>query len=182
MLYRQGDEIGGFYYLKAGKIIISILRKDGYERIIDFVYPESLLGEQMVNDEPAFTTAKAQVDSTLYFFSEYKFKELCEAHPEAASEFGISLIRKIRLFANINLVLNAPIDVQLAFFLLNLAEKKASNTIEVNQTSLANYIGKSRVAVWKVLKEWKEEDIIEINKRSIIIKNIERLKRKMNDH
>lgn len=78
--------------------------------------------------------------------------------------------------------MNAPIDLQLAFFLLNLAEKKASNTIEVNQTSLANYIGKSRVAVWKVLKEWKEEDIIEINKRSIIIKNIERLKRKMNDH
>jgi len=49
VLFRQGDKIGGFYYLQAGKMIISILRQDGYERIIDFVYPGSLLGEQMVN-------------------------------------------------------------------------------------------------------------------------------------
>jgi len=76
-------------------------------------------------------------------------------------------------------VLNAPIDIQLAFFLLNLSEKKASDTIEVNQTSLANYIGKSRVAVWKVLKEWRAEGIIAINKRSLIIKDIEKLRRKI---
>lgn len=95
MLYRQGDEIGGFYYLKAGKIIISILRKDGYERIIDFVYPESLLGEQMVNDEPAFTTAKAQVDSTLYFFQKINLKSCVKLTQKQQVNLASPLFEKL---------------------------------------------------------------------------------------
>lgn len=169
VLFRQGDKAGGFYYLKEGKVMISVLRQDGFERIIDFVYSGSLIGEQMINKTASFTTAKLEVDSILYFFSIEQFEKLCDEHPKASSEFGKSLIQKIRLLANINSVLNSPIDVQLAFFLLNLYKKKGKKAIDINQTSISNYIGKSRVAVWKVLKEWRNEDIIEINNQSFII-------------
>lgn len=178
ILFRQGDEVGGFYFLQEGKVVISVIRQDGFERIIDFVYPGSLIGEQMIYSKASFTTAKLQVDSTLYYFSERQFELLCKEHPEVSHEFGNSLIQKIRLLANNNSILNAPIDVQLAFFLMNLYEKNGSNRININQTSLANYIGKSRVAVWKVLKEWKDEEILEVNKQSFVIKDIEKLKDK----
>src|SRR5699024_11119866 len=141
--------------------MISVLREDGFERIIDIVYPDSLIGEQMIYSEASFTNAKAQVDSTLYYFSKSQFELLCKAHPKVAIEFGKSLIKKIRLQANSNSILNAPIAVQLAYFLISLTEKKNSNIINISQTTLANYIGKSRVAVWKVLKEWKDEDVLE---------------------
>ena len=179
VLFQQGDKANGFYYLQNGNVIISILREDGYERIIDFVFPGSLIGEQMINNTTSFTTAKLHADSILYFFSRGQFEELCLVHPEVSQEFGNSLIQKVRLLAKINSVLNAPIDVQLAFFLLNLHEKKGNETIEVNQITISNYIGKSRVAVWKVLKEWRNDEIIDINNQSFVIKDIEKLRGKM---
>ena len=98
----------------------------------------------MIYSKASFTTAKLQVDSTLYYFSEEQFELMCKEHPKVSHEFGNSLIQKIRLLANTNSILNAPIDVQLAFFLLNLHVKKGSNIININQTSLSNYIGKSK--------------------------------------
>src|SRR5699024_3912208 len=157
VLFRQGDIVNGFYFLKEGKVKISVLREDGYERIIDFVFPGSLIGEQMINGNASFTSATLLTDSILYFFSKNQFELLGKENPDTIQEFGYSLIHKIRLLATINTILNAPIDVQLAHFLLNLYEKNADDTIELTQTSISNYIGKSRVSVWKVLKEWKND-------------------------
>ena len=176
VLFRQGDIVNGFYFLKEGKVKISVLREDGYERIIDFVFPGSLIGEQMINGNASFTSATLLTDSILYFFSKNQFELLGKENPDTIQEFGYSLIHKIRLLATINTILNAPIDVQLAHFLLNLYEKNADDTIELTQTSISNYIGKSRVSVWKVLKEWKNDGIIEMNNQSIILTNIEKLK------
>lgn len=179
VLFHQGDKADGFYYLKEGSVMISVLREDGYERIIDFVLPGSLIGEQMINKTSSFTTAKLLLDSVFYFFSTNNFEALCQKHPEVPQAFENSLIQKVRLLASINSILKAPIDVQLAFFILNLHDKDGNKTIKVNQTSLSKYIGKSRVAVWKVLKEWKHDDIIDINNQFFVIKNIEKLKEKM---
>ena len=179
VLFQQGDKANGFYYLQKGNVIISILREDGYERIIDFVFPGSLIGQQMINRTSSFTTARLFSDSILYLFSKEQFEVLCREHPEVSEEFGNSIIRNIRLLANINSVLNAPIETQLAFFLINLYEKKGNEMIQVNQTTISNYIGKSRVAVWKVLKEWRNNEIIDINNQSFVIKDIEKLKEKM---
>lgn len=176
ILFRQGASTTGFYYLMEGKIMISVLREDGYERIIDFVFPGSLTGEQLINGGTSFTTAKSITDSTLYYFSKEQFEQLTQDHPEVSRQFGYSLIKKIRLLATINSILNAPVEVQLAHFLLNLAEKKGNVEIDITQTSLANYIGKSRVSVWKVLKAWRSEGTIEILNQVFILKNIQKLK------
>src|SRR5690625_4791489 len=174
-VYIQGEHINGFYYVHEGNIAISVLREDGYERIIDLVYPGSLIGEQMINGSASFTNATALVDSTLYFFSAEHFALLSKVHSKASHQFGTSLISKVRLMANINTILNAPVDVQLAHFLLHLAEKERTNHISINQTSLSKYIGKSRVSIWKVLKEWRENDVIEMERQRIVLKDLDRL-------
>lgn len=176
ILFRQGDKLAGFYYLKKGKAAISILREDGYERIIDIVFSGSLMGEQMINNTESFTTIKLLSDSTLCFFSKEQFDLLLKDHPEVSREFEVSLISKIRLLANISVILNASVEVQLAQFLVNLSEKKESNTLKLTQTSIAKFLGKSRVSIWKVLKEWKSAEILEINNQEIVIKKLDKLK------
>lgn len=177
-LFRQGDIINGFYYLQEGKVMISVLRDDGYERIIDFVYSGSLLGEQLINRTTSFTTATLLTDATLYFFSIDQFERLTVEHPDISKQFAYSLIDKIRMLAQINTIINAPIEVQLAHYLLNLHKKNGSNTIHLTQKFIAQYIGKSRVAIWTVLKKWKSEGIIEITNQTFILKKIEKLKEK----
>jgi|SRR5699024_5935597 len=179
VLFRQGDRTSGFYYVKDGKVKISVLREDGYERIIDFVFPGSLVGEQMINNTASFTTAKLIVDSTLFYFSKEEYELLVNKHPVVSQHFETSLIKKIRLLANINSILNAPLEIQLAYFILNLYEKENTEVLEFSQTSLSKYIGKSRVSVWKVLKEWRNDKVIEIKNQTITIKNINQLRQKL---
>jgi|SRR5690625_2672079 len=179
VLFRQGDKSNGFYFLQDGIIMISVLREDGYERIIDFVFPGSLSGEQMINNTASFTTATLMVDSTLYYFSKKQFTIMVKKYPEIAQQLSNSLINKVRLLANINAILNAPVDVQLAHFLLNLHEKKGIKSIELTRNTIAKYIGKSRVAIWKVLKEWQDEGIVEIKNQIFDLKNLDKLKAKI---
>lgn len=178
VLFRQGDIINGFYYLQNGKVMISVLRDDGYERIIDFVYSNSLIGEQLVNGTPSFTTATLLTDATLYFFSIDQFERLIKEHPESSKQFAYSLIKKIRMLAQVNTILNAPVDVQLAHYFLSLHEKNGNNTIHLTQKSIAQYIGKSRVSIWTVFKKWKSEGIIEITNQTFILKKVDKLKEK----
>ncbi|WP_068672089.1 Crp/Fnr family transcriptional regulator [Oceanobacillus sp. Castelsardo] len=179
VLFRQGDITNGFYYLLHGKAMISLLRDDGYERIIDFVFPGFLIGEQTLDGNASFTTAALVTDSTLYFFSKDHFERMTYEHPEVSEQFVHSIIKKMRMLVDINMILNSPVDVQLAHFLLNLREKKGDNTIHLTQKSVANYIGKSRVSIWSVLKEWKKEGIIEITNQTFILKNAEKMREKI---
>lgn len=176
ILYRQGDKINGFYYVHKGKIAISLLREDGYERIIDFVFPGSLTGELILNSNAATTTATLLTDSTLYYFSKDQFELLSKKYPDTLYQVNYSLIKKIRFLTNINLILKAPVAVQLAHFFLTLYERTQNRDIELSQTTISKYIGKSRVAIWKVMKEWKKEGIIEVNNNKIRIKQLKRLR------
>jgi CRP-like cAMP-binding protein len=182
ILFRQGDSGDGFYYLQAGMVMISVLREDGYERVVDFVYPGSLIGEQRINRSTSFNTATLIVDSTLYYFSKSQFERLVRKYPQASLSFGHSLVRKIRMMASINKILNAPVDIQLAHFLLMLYTKSGDNAIDITQTLMAKYLGKSRVSIWKVLKEWRNEDVLEICNQSLRLKDIQHLQKIVNQY
>lgn len=175
VLFQQGDVINGFYYLQEGKVMISMLREDGYERIIDFVYPGTLIGEQLLNGKPSFTNATLLRESSLYFFSKEQFEKLAAKHQETSREFGNSLIQKVRMLVNLQFIENASVEVQLAHFLLNLREKNNKDAIELDQNLIAKYIGKSRVSLWKVLKKWRAESIVEITNGIILLKDVEAL-------
>ncbi|MFD1707866.1 Crp/Fnr family transcriptional regulator [Siminovitchia sediminis] len=177
ILFRQGEKGSGFYYLADGEVKISILREDGYEKIIDYVSPGRLIGEQGLN-QVYFATAETTIDSTLYYFSEQNFRDLCAVEPEAAQEFGYSLIAKIRMMARAKFVLNAPADIQLAYYLHLLYEKTGSPILAIDQNSISNYIGKSRVTVWKIFKEWKNDHLIDISDGMIHLKDVDKLKQK----
>lgn len=181
-LFRQGDTGKGFYYLSAGEIKISMLRDDGYEKIIDYCFSGELIGEQGLTKNYYFVTAETTLDSNLYYFSEKNFRYLCTKYPEAAQEFGLSLVNKIRVLANAEAVLNAPADIQLAYYLYSLHKKIGSNAISLDQTSISNYIGKSRVTVWKIFQKWKDENIIEVSEKVIYLHDINKLRQKFDGY
>ncbi|MFF2446342.1 Crp/Fnr family transcriptional regulator [Neobacillus sp. NPDC058068] len=179
VLFRQGYQGTGFYYLKDGEIKISIVGYNGDERIIDIVFTGEILGEHGIHHSPYITTAEAIKDSTLYYFPSKNFQDLCLEVPEAVNEINRSLATKIRLLVNIKSILNASVEIQLAYLFYRLYEKTKNTKISLNQTTLSNFLGTSRVTIWKILNQWKMENIILIKDRTIFINDIQKITRKL---
>lgn len=175
ILYRQGEIGSGFYYLDQGEVKIKLLSDKGDERIIDYISPGELLGEQGIKGEAYFTTASVTKTSTLFYFSNEAFQQICKDHPTAANIIMNSIIRKVRLLAKTVSLQNSSMEHQMAHFLYKLYKKHRKTDLTIDQTSLAHYIGTSRVTVYKILQQWKTREIITITNRKIHLIDVEKL-------
>lgn len=174
VVYHQGGEGKGFFYLSKGAIKITLLSNEGIERTVNYVPEGMLFGEHGVRNEAYLTSAISNCPSEIYFFSDEALGMICNEHPEAASIFTNSLIYKFRILAEIIAFLNSPVEQQMAHFLLKLVSENGN--VPIDQTSLACYIGTSRITVNKILNKWKNQRWIQLSNRSIDILDINQLK------
>ncbi|MFD2443768.1 Crp/Fnr family transcriptional regulator [Bacillus sp. CGMCC 1.16607] len=174
VIYRQGETGRGIYYLSKGEIKINLLSDKGDERIINVVPPGMLFGEHGIGQEPYLTGAVSTRPSVIYRFSDEDISQICKEHPEAATIYTNSLIYKFRTLAEIISLIDSPVEQQMAYYLLKLYHENGN--VPMNQTSLAKYIGTSRITVNKVIQKWKQESFIELSNRQIIIKDMEKIK------
>lgn len=177
VIYRQGEIGDGFYYLEQGEIKIDLLSEQGGQRILDYVFPGELFGEQGINMEPYFSTATVTVPSYIFYFSNHAFEQIRSEHPEAGEIIINSVVSKIRLLAETVSYINSPMEQQLAHFLHKLHTKYGSNVISIDQTSLARYIGTSRITVYKILQQWKKDGILTISNNKLHLMDLDKIKR-----
>lgn len=170
VIFNQGDMGDGFYYLHKGLIKIVTSTAKGNERILNIVVPGQLSGVQAMDRQIHFTTAVAVKDSVLYHFSCERFAELMNMQPELSHLFAQTVNQKMRilLFA-INLKALTS-EQQIAALLLNICEEFKNHEVPLSQQDLANCTGLTRITVYKTLKQWKEDGLIEIENRKFIIK------------
>ncbi len=175
ILYRQGERGNGFYYVAEGNVNIKIISDQGIERIVDYTPEGFLIGEQGILEKPYMTTAITETKSILYYFSNETFQEICKKHRDAGTLFMNSLIQKIRLLAETVSLLNSPVELQMAHFLHKLYHKYGSSHLPISQTSLAQYIGTSRISIYKILQQWLERELIDVRNRSIYLLDIKQI-------
>lgn len=176
IIYHQGTAGNGFYYLHEGLIKIVTSTTKGGERILDIEGPGQVFGEQALDEKPYFSTAIAVKDSVLYSFSCERFNELIISDPELLSLFMSSTIHKIRILAEEIMLKTITSEQQIAFTLLKMSHACKNYEIYLTQQELANYTGLTRITVYKVLKKWKEDELIDVVNRMFIIKQPETLK------
>lgn len=170
VIYHQGESGKGFYYLESGAVKVSILSDKGDERIVNYVPEGMLLGEHGIKKQGSYlTTAITTASSTLYFFSQENFSTICANNPDAINIFVHSLIYKFRTLADVVSLLDCEVEQQIAYYLLKLLHDNGG--VFVNQTSLSQYVGASRITVNKILQKWKQAGWIQIAGREIHILN-----------
>jgi CRP/FNR family transcriptional regulator, cyclic AMP receptor protein len=174
VVYHQGSEGRGFFFLSSGGIKITLLSQEGVERTVNYVPEGMLFGEHGARKENYLTSAITTCPSVIYHFSDEALETICTEHPEAACIFTNSLIYKFRILAEIISFLNSPVEQQMAHYLLKLINENGSFSID--QTSFARYIGTSRITVNKILNKWKNQKLIRLSNRTIDILDINHLK------
>lgn len=174
-IYKQGTLGEGFYYLHKGLVKIVTSTVKGKDRLLNIVVPGQIMGLQSMDQQTHFTTAIAVKNAVVYHFSCAQFLEMLKVRPELLSLMTQTVNQKMRILLNAINMKALTSEEQIARLLLNICEEFKSHEVPLSQQELADCAGLTRITVYKILKKWREEDIIELHNRTFVIKRPEML-------
>lgn len=185
----QRDEIGNFFFLIcSGKVKVIIETEEGKEGILSILYPKEFFGEMSLLDgEPRSASIVALEETSVILINRDDFLNLLYKHPEIALKILKTLslrLRKANRQIETLMFLDAP--GRIARTLIDIAEEKGKKVengicidLEFTRQELGNLIGVSRETTIRVLKGFEEEGILSIERNHIIIKDMEKLKKRI---
>ena len=178
-IFNQGQAGEGNNYLHQGLVKIVTFSSNGNERILDIPKPGQFIGEQVMDHRFYFSSAYTIEDSVIYYFPLQKMQQIINHSPEVNLLIINSMIHKIRLLAS-NIVLSSfSAEQRIAAALLDIYNGNQSKPILITQQDLANYVGLTRITVYKILKDMKQDKIIDIKNRTIFIERPDMLEKFM---
>ncbi|HKK42334.1 MAG TPA: Crp/Fnr family transcriptional regulator [Bacteroidales bacterium] len=187
-VFHEDSRAVGVYCLHSGKVKLFKAGSDGKEQIVRFVTPGELFGYSSVTGSRHYMlTAEAIEDSVICFINGVTFAELTEKYPELLKALLSTLGNMLneteeRMIS----IAQKPVRERLAEALLTLCHKfhpegcKDNNVLNLSREDLANIVGSATETIIRLLSEFREEKIINIEGRRIILKDVRKLKRLAN--
>lgn len=185
VVFMEGDDCRGLYIIRTGRIKVLRSSSTGKEQIIKILNPGDLLGfEVLYNARHYKNTAMAMEDSELCYMEKHAFFNILEKEPAIAKKLIISMGRELNhayeRIGNLGL-LNAR--EKLAHLLYTLAseygvacEGGTKLNLTLSRLEIAELLGITQETSIRLLKNFKEEGVLEIKRKEIIIKSLEKLR------
>lgn len=181
-LYNEGNKLNGVYYVNSGIIKIFKTGIEGRDQIIRFCNPGELFGYRSVlSEEPACTSAKVLEDSILFFIPTHVLIHFLNTNAILAKELLIVSCKELgEANSFITDIAQKSVRERLAEVLILLKNKfglEEDNTLKIQLTreELANIIGTATESVIRLLSEFKQDNLININGRKIKFLNVPEL-------
>lgn len=189
--YKKNDQVDYFSNSKLaivteGRLKICIYTKSGLEKILFFLNPGEIYGEESLFYPHIDITPVPLEETTISFIDNEVLQKYLTSHPMDYRYLFQSILRKyqISLFQMGDLLKRSP-KAQICSALSRLMAQSSTENSSVDFYELdvyltheviGNIIGCSRVTVTRVLNELKSEGIIDTSNRHIKILDIEALK------
>jgi CRP-like cAMP-binding protein len=183
LIFAKGDPGNSMMAVLRGRVMISSPSVDGRQVVLTTFREGDVFGEIALLDGKERTTdATAAADCELLVVAGRSLLALLERRPEIAHQLLIVLCERIRRtneqvedFAFLHL------ETRIAKALLRLVQEEGKRTpasrlgLKISQRALGEIVGSSRESVNKHLQDWKRSRIIELEKGSILIRDVEAL-------
>ncbi len=177
----------GIFLVKRGKAKIYKTGIYGKDQIFYIYKRGDLFGyHALLANEKYEDSCEALEDCEILFISKKDFEHLLDKIRNLKLLFIQNMSHEFGVLVNtITILAQKPLRERLALYLLILKERYYDKTsqqslINLSREDLANIIGTARESLGRLLKEFKEDGLIEINKRTIEIINFDKLKRLAN--
>ncbi len=181
IFYEDGIPTGVFLLTK-GRAKIFKIGADGREQIFYVYKSGDLLGyHPLLCDENYEDSCEALEDCALLFIRKSNFDKLLTQVPRLKLLLIQNMGHEFGVLVNIITVLaHRTLRERLALFLLILEQRyqetnQSKTKIQLPRADLANIIGTARESLGRLLKEFREENLIEVQKRAIILKDTQKL-------
>jgi CRP-like cAMP-binding protein len=176
IIYREGSRINGCYCLQNGIIKVFKTGIDGKEQIIRFARTGDIIGfRSVLSNELACTTAEVLEDASLCYIPSDTLVYLVKNNGNFSMEL-MKLTCKELGDANtyITDIAQKTVRERLAEILIHLKNDFGlddNNILQISLTreELANIVGTATESVIRLLSEFKQDQLIELNGRKIKI-------------
>lgn len=182
MLFYEGGIPTGIFQLKQGRAKKFKRGFSGQEQIFYIYTADDVLGyHALLGEERYQDSCEALEDLEANFIAKDNFLSLLNEIPRLKQAVIKNISHEFGVLANTIAVLaQKDQNARLAIFLLLLEHRFNQDSenltgIDLSRDDLANLIGTSRESLGRSLKQFKEDGLIETDKRTIYITNKERL-------
>ncbi|GGG43829.1 Crp/Fnr family transcriptional regulator [Bizionia arctica] len=180
LFYEEGIPTG-IFQIKKGKAKKFKRGFSGTEQIFYIYTPGDVLGYHALFGEERYQdSCEALEDLEVNFIAKDVFFKLLQDIPALQQTFIKNIGHEFGVLANIIAVLaqknlNARLAINLLILENRFQKQDKKSGIDLTREDLANIIGTSSESLGRSLKQFKDEGIIEIEKRVIYLKNREQL-------
>ena len=184
IIFREGAYATGIFFIRDGKAKKYKADKEGKEQIIYVANTGEIMGYHALLAEELYPdSAAALEESQIAFIPKEDFLEVLEKSKVLPQRLLKTLSHEFFVLAN-SIVLFAQRSVRerFAMQLVLMREKYKENftqgmAVEINMSreDLASLVGTTRENILRILKDFKEEGILETKGRKIIITDVNKL-------
>jgi CRP-like cAMP-binding protein len=184
IVFREGAFATGIFYIKDGKAKKYKVDKDGKEQIIYVANTGEIMGYHALLAEERYPDSAAVLeDSEIAFIPKEDFFEVLQNSKILPQRLLKTLSHEYFVLANsIALFAQRSVRERFAMQLVLMREKYKENftpgmAVEINMSreDLASLVGTARENILRILKDFKDEGILETKGRKIIVKDVNKL-------
>lgn len=185
VIFMEGDECGGLHIIRKGRVKLVRSSSTGKEQIIKILNPGDLLGFEVLYDAKNYTnTAVAMDDCELCFITRDNFFRILEKEPGVARKLIIAMGKELnQAYDRIGHLGLLNAREKLAHLLYTLANDygvKEDGKVKLNLTlsrlEIAELLGITQETSIRLLKSFKEEGILDIKRKEIVINSLDQLR------
>lgn len=170
LVFAQGDPADALFYLKSGKVKVTVVSHQGKEAVVAILGAGEFFGEGCLNGQShRLTSAVAFEDSTIARIERAVILRTLHEQPTFAEMFVAHLLgRNLRMEADLVDQLFNSSEKRLARLLLILAnfgkEEKPETVIpKISQETLAEMVGTTRSRISFFMNKFRRMGLIEYN-------------------
>ncbi len=179
-LYLPGDPSSNVYLLKKGRVKIANTAPSGKEVTFEILEPGEVFGElEVLEDTPRSTSAEALDDTLICVIPRKEFDQYLAMHPNVTVKLtkliGLRL-RKIQ--SRVEDLVFRDVPARLAHLLLELRKNDGIPErqgirlkVKLTHQEMANLIGCSRETVSTIIGQFRDQGLLQIDGRTLIILN-----------
>lgn len=184
-VYKPGDPSDVMYFLIRGVVKIGIYSGDQKEVIKSILHPIALFGELGITGEEHRQDFAIAMNEEIHYFTLKisDFKDLMKSNYQLSEKVLLFVGDRLRKAeARLEALVFKDARTRIIEFLKDAAERRGRQVgyetlvrHSLTQQDIANITGTSRQTVTSVLNELKKSNLIFFNRRSILIRDMEKL-------
>jgi CRP-like cAMP-binding protein len=170
VIFTQGNDADAVFYIRKGKVKLSVLSKEGKEAVVGILGPDEFIGEGCLIGQPKrLATASAMTECEIMRLEKFEIQRVLDEEPDFS-----------RMFVSHILTRSARVEEDLVDQLFNSTEKRLARALlllanfgkdgrtepilaKVRQETLAEMIGTTRSRVSYFMNKFRQLGFIDYN-------------------